>query len=55
MRSEYGDSAESGDPVSGANKYLPRKLLPTFNMVNIFARKEGKSGHDAFAMANHAT
>ncbi|CDJ35979.1 LOW QUALITY PROTEIN: uncharacterized protein EMH_0049010 [Eimeria mitis] len=40
MRSEYAES-ESQEPVTAANKYMPRKLLPTFNMVNIFTRKEG--------------
>ena len=53
MRSEY-DSVESRDPVSAANKYLPRRLLPTFNMVNIFTRQEGKSRHGAYALPEDA-
>ncbi|CDJ50656.1 C2 domain-containing protein, putative [Eimeria brunetti] len=45
MRSEY-ESTESHDPVTAANKYVPRKLLPTFNMVNLYTRKEGKTTVD---------
>lgn len=43
MRSDYGGSLESHrETVTAANKDLPRTLLPTFNMVNIFTRREGK-------------
>lgn len=43
MRSDYGGSLESQrETVTAANKDLPRTLLPTFNMVNIFTRREGK-------------